>query len=362
MQQFIFEACITFFTALIISLMIIPVLSRYSVWLGLVDKPNYRKVHKSPVPVTGGLAIVIAGSLALLLAKSSLQLLMEYPVLLGSALFIFLVGLWDDRKNIQPVSRLLLQFLCAAAIAGSGIRLTSLYGILGVEQLPLVWQYALTILIITGVANAFNLMDGIDGLAGGLALLNLGVMSVLSFLLNLFPLFVFMVTLMGALLGFLRNNFHPARIFMGDGGSLMLGFIMPVAGILFIEKSSQTGILPVSFVILLVSVMLVIPVFDSLRVYAGRMKRGDSPFSADKTHLHHLFLLFGLNHKWTASIIFGLEIILIILGIFLHKMVPFSLCLLLIVSIFLLVCQVLQLNSGVERWTREIRKMESSGL
>lgn len=360
MSQIIIEAAIVGMCALVIAMMLIPLIVKYSHKLGLMDKPNHRKVHAKPIPVIGGISIVISTGLSLLLSKTALQLLVQFPVLLSGSVLLFIIGVWDDRKNVRPIYRLALQLLCASAIAASGIRLTSMYGLFGMDELTIFWQYAITILIITGVTNAFNLMDGIDGLAGGIAFINLLILATLSWMLNQYEVFILLIAISGALIAFLKNNIHPARIFMGDGGSLMLGFLMSSIGILLIESGKSSSAINISYIVLIVSTILVIPVFDSLRVYAGRIKRGESPFKADKTHLHHLFLILGLNHKRAAFFIYGLEIVILSLGFVLHQFVTISLSIVVIVALFLFVCQLLLLNSGVEKWTKIIRKMENS--
>jgi UDP-GlcNAc:undecaprenyl-phosphate GlcNAc-1-phosphate transferase len=253
-----------------------------------------------------------------------------------------------------------VQGLCAWAVAASGIRLTSLYGMFGFEDLNIYWQYGLTIVIITGVTNAFNLMDGIDGLAGGLALINIIILSVLSILLGQTTLFVMLIAIAGALLGFLKNNINPAKIFMGDGGSLTLGFLMASVGILLIESTRIVHAVNINYVVLLVSTILIIPVFDSLRVYVSRVQRGNSPFKADKTHLHHLFLIFGLKHKWAALYILGLELIILFVGFLLGQFTTVSMSIVAVVLLFLFVCQLLLLNKGVNKWQKVISEMEST--
>jgi UDP-GlcNAc:undecaprenyl-phosphate GlcNAc-1-phosphate transferase len=254
----------------------------------------------------------------------------------------------------------MLQFLCAVALAASGIRLTSLYGMFGIHEINIYWQYILTVMIIAGVTNAFNLMDGIDGLAGGLAFINLIILSIISFVLKQYSIFVLLMALSGAIIAFLKNNINPAKIFMGDGGSLFLGFLMPSVGILLIEKAAIIKTIEVTNVVLLVSAILIVPVFDSLRVYMWRVQRGESPFKADKTHLHHLFLTLGLNHKRTSFFIYGLELIILIVGLFLQKYAGISLGILIIIALFIFITQLLQLNYGVDKWSKVIRKMEST--
>jgi UDP-GlcNAc:undecaprenyl-phosphate/decaprenyl-phosphate GlcNAc-1-phosphate transferase len=359
MKQILLEAGITAAASLVLALMIIPLIIKFSPMLGLVDKPNHRKVHIKPIPVAGGISIVIATSLALILSKSSLQIISQYPVLLSGGLLLFIVGVWDDRNNLPPSYRLLVQVICAAAVAASGIRLTSLYGMFGMNEINIYWQYILTVMIIVGVTNAFNLMDGIDGLAGGLAFINLLILAGLAFVLKQYAIFLLLIVISAAIIAFLKNNISPARIFMGDGGSLLLGFLMSSIGILLIETTKTVNTINVNYVVLTVSAILVVPVFDSLRVYVWRMQRGESPFKADKTHLHHLFLIFGLNHKKAAFFIYALEIVILATGLLLQKYAGISLGILILIVVFISVTQLLQLNYGVDKWTKVIRKMEN---
>lgn len=359
MNQILLEAGISAFVSLVLSFIIIPLLIKLSPVLGLIDKPNIRKVHQKPIPVAGGIAIVIATSLSLLLSKTALRALSTYPMLLTGSLLLFTVGVWDDKKNLPPSYKLFLQVCCALAVAASGVRLTSMYGIFGIDKLDMYMQYVTTTFIIVGVTNAFNLMDGIDGLAGGLAFINLLILASLSFILKEYSVFILLIVLSMAIIAFLKNNISPAKIFMGDGGSLLLGFLMSSIGILLIERAKATNIIETSYVVLIVSAILIIPAFDSLRVYTWRIRRGESPFKADKTHLHHLILLFGLNHKKTSFSIYIMEILIIAIGILLHMCVDFSVGILLLLILFFTATQLLQLNHGVHSWLSEIKKMEA---
>lgn len=360
MKQLLLNSTITGIAALVFSLLLIPVLAKLSRKVGLVDKPGHRKIHANPVPLVGGLAIVISTAIALLFSKSGIQLLASQGVLISACLVLFIIGVWDDRNNLKPIYRLFIQCLCSLAVAASGIRLTSLYGMFGIEDLNIYMQYVLTVVIITGVTNAFNLMDGIDGLAGSLALINVIILAALSFILQQHTVFILLIAIAGALIGFLKNNINPAKIFMGDGGSLTLGFLMASVGILLIESTRTVHTININLVVVLVSTILTIPVFDSLRVYISRIQRGKSPFSADKTHLHHLFLIFGFKHKRAALYIIALEIVILVIAMLLGQFATVSMSIISVVGIFLIVCQLLLLNKGVDKWRKVIKEMEST--
>lgn len=345
--------------ALAASLVIIPVLVRFSHSLGLVDKPDHRKLHKTSVPAVGGIAILAAIIISVLFSGNALAFIRQQPVLIISSVLLMITGVLDDRMNIRPLYRLLIQMGCSFALAASGIRLTSLYGFLGIGEIGLVWQYVLTILVITGATNAFNLIDGIDGLAGGLAIINITVMSVISIQTGNMALLSLLLVIAGGLLGFLKNNISPARVFLGDGGSLMLGFFTSGTSIYLIETANTTGYGDLNSIVVIIAAILAVPVFDSLRVYLWRMSRGESPFKADRTHLHHLFLVFGIDHKKTTLLICLLEIIIVTTGFFFRNIATISLTILLITVLFIAVGYLLQINSEVEKWLVRIRKMET---
>jgi UDP-N-acetylmuramyl pentapeptide phosphotransferase/UDP-N-acetylglucosamine-1-phosphate transferase len=209
----------------------------------------------------------------------------------------------DDLKDLAARYKLVIQAGMASLLAVSGIRITSFGGLFGINELHIIAQYIITVVTIVGITNAFNLIDGIDGLAGGLgfmSLVTLGIFLTISKDLN-YAMIAF--ALAGALLGFLYFNFNPARIFMGDTGSLVLGFVIAVLCVQLMKVNTlyTTPVVPNIYVFTLGIVM--IPVFDTLRVFGTRIWKGRSPFSADKTHIHHLLTNKGYSHGFAARII-----------------------------------------------------------
>jgi UDP-GlcNAc:undecaprenyl-phosphate GlcNAc-1-phosphate transferase len=345
--------------ALLFSLLLIPGIIALSHKLNLVDIPNARKVHKNPISRLGGIAIFFSALAGIVISREGMEAFRMWPVLFSSVGLLFLVGVRDDLKEISAKLRFAIQICLAVSLASAGIRLTSLYGMIGIHELGIFWQYAITVRIIVGATNAFNLIDGVDGLAGGLALIGLLVLAGLSFQLRLYPLVILLVAFAGALVGFLKNNISPAKIFMGDGGSLVLGFLMSSVGILLIEKANAAPqlLLP-SKAAILVTAILVIPVFDTWRVFASRTRKGISPFKADKTHIHHLFLIAGLNHRKTSLSLYCFEILLILLALFLSNSTGVSIVILLMVAMFHGMTVILRINQEMEKWLAIIKKME----
>ena len=345
--------------ALLFSLLLIPGVIALSRKFNLMDRPNARKVHEKPVSRLGGVAIFFSALAGIVVSRQGMEAFTTWPVVFSSTGLLFLGGIWDDIKQISARLRFVIQIVLAIALASTGIRLTSLYGIAGIHELGIFWQYLITVLLIVGATNAFNLIDGVDGLAGGLAFIGLLVLAGLAYRLQLYPLLILLLAFAGSLLGFLRNNSSPAKIFMGDGGSLVLGFLMSSVGILLIEKAKTTPVLiQPSKTAILVTAILVIPVFDTWRVFASRIRKGISPFKADKTHIHHLFLIAGLDHRKTSISLYCFELLLILLALFLSNSTGVSIVIFLMVALFHSITVVLRINQEMEKWLAVIRKME----
>lgn len=209
----------------------------------------------------------------------------------------------DDLKDLAARYKLVIEAGLASLLAVAGIRITSFGGLFGVNELHIVAQYIITVVTIVGITNAFNLIDGIDGLAGGLGFMSLVTLALFLTISKDLNYAMIAFALAGALLGFLYFNFNPARIFMGDTGSLVLGFIIAV---LCVQLMKVNAVLPVPVVpniYVFTLGIVMIPVFDTLRVFGVRIWKGRSPFSADKTHIHHLITNKGFTHTLAARII-----------------------------------------------------------
>src|ERR1700722_6900617 len=206
--------------SLVFSLLSIPFLIALSMKYNLVDKPNIRKVHQNAIPRLGGIAIFFSAFTGIVISRIGLDAIRFWPVLFSSLTLVFLLGVWDDLTALNAKLKFIIQICLAISMASTGIRLSSLYGIVGIHELNGAWQYIVTILLIVGATNAFNLIDGVDGLAAGLGLIGMLVLGTLAWRLRLYPLVIVLAACVGALLGFLNNNTSPAKIFMGHGVSL----------------------------------------------------------------------------------------------------------------------------------------------
>jgi len=293
---------LTYVMAFVLTLIFIPPVIFMVKRFKLFDRPNARKEHLVPTPTFGGISI-FAGMMVSLLFWFKFY---NHPSIITfflSMILLFGVGIMDDLKDLAARYKLVIEAGVASLLAVSGIRITSFGGLFGINELHITAQYIITVVTIVGITNAFNLIDGIDGLAGGLgfmSLVTLGIFLTISKDLN-YAMIAF--ALAGALLGFLYFNFNPARIFMGDTGSLMLGFVIAVLCVQLMKVNAihPTPVVPNIYVFTLGIVM--IPVFDTLRVFGTRIWKGRSPFSADKTHIHHLITNKGFTHAFAARII-----------------------------------------------------------
>jgi len=290
-----------FLSSLLAVLVVIPPIILVTQKSRMLDEPlESRKVHKLNVPNSGGIGIFI-GFLFSCLVFISFDLLPQANVLMAAAMIVFIMGLKDDIDSLAPYKKFVAQFVAAVMVCVfADIRIPSLYGFLGVFELSHNVSIGLTLFAFVGIVNAFNLIDGIDGLAASLGILISLLFTFLYFEIGQLGYAYLSIALTGALIGFLRFNITPARIFMGDSGSLLLGFIIAIIAIRItdIELMDQLklGPLQITSGVALVLSILVIPVFDTLRVFSIRIYNRKSPFAADSNHLHHRLLFLGLSH------------------------------------------------------------------
>ncbi|PTR01294.1 UDP-N-acetylmuramyl pentapeptide phosphotransferase/UDP-N-acetylglucosamine-1-phosphate transferase [Mucilaginibacter yixingensis] len=285
------------------------------------DLGHFRKQHDQGIPRLGGLAIFASFIITLLLFCITGQQL-PLNCMLAACTVLFAMGLKDDLSGVNPSTKLLVQVVVSAILVIPGnIRLTSLYGVLGVFQLDYVYSVVFTILTIILLINAFNLIDGIDGLAATAGIIANLTFAILFVRIHQYELAGICLAMVGALLGFLRYNITPAKIFMGDTGSLMVGMVSVVMAIKFIEvnRTVDVALSHIYSVPALAVAILIVPIFDTLRVFTLRIMYGGSPFAADRNHVHHRILLLGFNHIQATLILATVNIISIALALLLTK-------------------------------------------
>lgn len=282
------------------------------------DLGHFRKQHDHGIPRLGGVAIFVSFIITLLLfCVTGQQLPLNY--LLASCVILFAVGLKDDLSGVNPSTKFFMQFVVSTILVIPGnIRLTSMYGVLGIYTMPYIPSVCFTILTIMLIVNAFNLIDGIDGLAASTGVIANSAFATLFIYIHQYELASVCLAMVGSLLGFLRYNLTPAKIFMGDTGSLLLGLVSVVMAIKFIEVgNSFDNSLPHIYSIPALTIAILIgPIFDTFRVFSIRILQKKSPFHADRNHIHHRILRLGFNHLQTTMILGVVNVICIALALY----------------------------------------------
>ncbi|MEM6299050.1 MAG: MraY family glycosyltransferase [Bacteroidota bacterium] len=285
---------------------VIKIANRYD----LQDVPDERKVHTEKIPRFGGIAM-FAGFILTILVSALSELRPEIQYFLGGVVIIALIGIRDDLAPLEARWKFLGQIAAAIMVVQfSGLTIGSLNGLLGVYELPLYVDYPLTIFFIVGITNSINLIDGINGLAGSVSLVILSTLGLWFSFAGYGVLTMLCFSMVGTIIAFLRFNYTPAQIFMGDTGSLMLGFTISAILLFFFRENSAVAAIPSKEILHFPSAastvlaVLLYPIFDTYRVFAIRIYAGRSPFSPDKNHIHHVLLRIGLSHtKATRSIV-----------------------------------------------------------
>jgi UDP-N-acetylmuramyl pentapeptide phosphotransferase/UDP-N-acetylglucosamine-1-phosphate transferase len=321
---------INFLTAFVISYFSVKPIVMLSHVKGLTDMPNERTSHNNPTATLGGIAI-FGGFMFASLLFPPFGTLMEMRYIIAGVLLMFFIGMKDDLFVIAPLSKLGAQIVAAIIIVDfADIRLTSLHGFMGITDINYHCSLYLTIFMVIVIINAFNLIDGIDGLAASIGVVCSFTFGIWFYLSGQFEFAFLTAALAGALVGFLWFNLFGKKnkIFMGDTGSLVLGFLIAVFAIQFnqsnigIEGNYHISASPaVSFSI------LIIPLFDTLRVFIIRIYHRQSPFKADKTHMHHKLLELGFSHVQSTVIIVLVNVLFILIGFSLQKLGIISLML-----------------------------------
>lgn len=287
-----------------------PIVKQIGLKSGYYDPPGGRKVHQRPMVRLGGVSIFLGTLVALLCVwwAGGFGILppnKEYEiwgVTLGGLAF-FLIGLADDLLNLSPFLRLLLQVVAASLAWQAGVQIEFLsIPLIGLVSLPVWISLPVTVIWLVGMTNAINWIDGLDGLAAGVSGIAAVVMLIVCLFMNQPAAALIVAALAGAALGFLRYNFNPAQIFMGDGGAYFMGFTLAGVGVVGLVKSVTT------VAVLLPMLILAVPLLDMSAVILDRLRHGKSPFIADKRHLHHRLLQAGLSHRLTVLFIYALTL------------------------------------------------------
>ena len=305
---------------MLISLMITPIVIAISKKLNIVDKPNFRKVHTQPVSVLGGTVILFSFLIGIWISHPMER---EIKSLIIGAFIMYVVGLIDDICDLKPLLKLLGQVIAASVIVFYGITIDFISFPMGPTIHFGFLSIPITIIWIVAITNAINLIDGLDGLASGVSIIALLTIAFIAILQG--NIFITMIcsVLIGSLLGFLFFNFHPAKIFLGDSGALMIGFIIGFVSLL--------GFKNITFISLFFPIIiLAVPFIDTLFAMIRRVKKGQHIMQADKSHLHHKLLALGYSHRQTVLLIYSIAILFSLSSIILYLSQPLGVVLMFI--------------------------------
>ena len=326
-----------------------PLARRLAVRWGAMDLPDERKIHAQPMPRLGGLA-VFGGFCSpwaffylldnLVTARFHNYEKLILALLLGAAVMLAL-GIYDDLKGANATQKFLVQIITAIGLYFGGFQITTLSNPFG-TPFELGWlSLPASVLWIVAITNAINLLDGIDGLVAGITACIALALAVINILAGNIIVALLTLCLAGACLGFLPHNFSPARIFLGDSGSLFIGIVLACIGILSLFKAAT-----VTF-ILVPLLLFGLPIYDTLSVIYGRLRRRAPLFQADKSHVHHRLLNQGLNHSQAATMLYGVTLLLGAVGVFLSlEQFPYTIV---VVSGFVFLLAVITVRAWLRR-------------
>lgn len=313
----------TLITSFLLTFLTVPLVIRFFRKKKIFDKPGGRKIHKTVTPSMGGISIFF-GAVVALLIWMPFKGLQEFKFLYGAMAIMFVTGLRDDLVPIKPIFKLAAQFLASfMVIFLLDIQLNSFYGLLGINEVPFIISILLTTFVIIVITNSYNLIDGLDGLAGSIGSVAFFFFGIYFFLVGQLYYAMVAMACLGALIAFLNFNWEPSRIFMGDTGALLLGFVLSVLVIKFIDFNHNLADdykFKLQPSVGTAVAIIIMPLFDTLRVFISRAMRGQSPFSPDKTHIHHMIMRFGMNHAQTSLIIVGINLLFIGLALVMRKL------------------------------------------
>ncbi|MDR6515248.1 glycosyltransferase family 4 protein [Chryseobacterium camelliae] len=330
---FLFSFLITYFS--------VPTIIKISKRKNLMDEPGLRSSHLRKIPNLGGIAIFY--SIGICTSIFAYELFDLYKFLFASLIILLYIGVMDDIVVMRAYKKLVAQIVVSALIViGSDIRIRSLFGILGIYELTYFVSVLFSIITFIVLINAFNLIDGIDGLAGGYSVICSALFGISYYRLGEYnyPLVVFSVIIIGAVLAFLYynlSNYRTSKIFMGDTGSMLLGFLLAFTSICFIDIFIDKALPNVpryhlqSAPVVAVAI-LILPIVDTLNVIIVRLVNGKSPFDADKNHIHHKLLRLNLTHRRSSFYIIVYYLFIVTLAYYLRHI---NINLLLLIILFL---------------------------
>lgn len=330
-----------------------PVIIRLFRSIDLLDRPDKRKIHSVSTPSLGGIGICAGILLALLISISFTELATQ-KYFLGGTILIFLLGVRDDLSSLLAQHKLVVQVFAASMVVFfGGIKIEGFNGLFGVESFPWLFDEIFSVFVIVVMTNAFNLIDGIDGLAGSIALIISSFLGWAAFQSGNIIDAAISLSIAGASLGFLIYNWYPSKIFMGDTGSMVFGFMLTTLMINFLTTPSPPSVIvsPVAASLALFS----LPVYDTLRVFLIRFFTGKHPLAPDRNHIHHVLLKLGLNHAQSTICLISYNIFIVSFAVIFQEIG--ELWLMLIMVVFTISIGIVLDRKVMKREARRLAKI-----
>jgi UDP-N-acetylmuramyl pentapeptide phosphotransferase/UDP-N-acetylglucosamine-1-phosphate transferase len=317
--------------SMFITLILVPLWITICRKWNLFDEPDNRKHHASNIPSMGGIAI-FAGIFISFLVFADIHDHDQFRYLFGATVILFFTGFFDDLMTVPMINKLLIQIASSIVVFYGGFRVADLHGVLWIHEIPEWLQLPVTLLLIVAFTNAYNFIDGSDGLAGMLGVVISAGLGMVFLVHGAVDYAVLSLCLTGALIGFLFFNFAPASIFMGDTGSLVIGFILAVCSVEAMSlHATAPGLINIPAFMF---ALLLVPLYDIARVFLVRISNGSSPFMPDRSHLHHVLLRHHFGHRTVSIMIPGLTLLLITLS-FATPLIPLNMFILLCILVVL---------------------------
>ena len=331
------DLMLPFIAAMAISMSVIPMMVRFAPALGMLDAPDPRKVHATPIPRVGGIGIVLGALIPLALWLPADKTLVAY---FAGSLILLMFGVWDDVRELGHYPKFIGQILAVVAVVYYGDVYVKTLPFMGLQPIAPVVGRPFTVFAMVGLINAINHSDGLDGLAGGESLLSFGCIAYLAHAAGGNGLVTIAVATVGGVFGFLRFNSHPARVFMGDGGSQFLGYTLGYLTVLLTQRVN-TALSPA-----LPALILGLPIMDILAVLYLRARHGENLFRATKNHVHHRLLMLGFDHYTAVIVIYSIQALFVISAVFMRYQSDLS-----IIALYLGTCGALFAGLTLaERW------------
>ncbi len=318
----LFQIVFTCIVAALMSINSIPVIIKISRLKNLMAEPGERSSHVRRTPTLGGVAIFASILISYFLWENPDEGHFVH-LSISAIVILFFLGVKDDILILSPKKKMIIQIVASALVIIMGnLRLENLFGIFGIDHIPYLLSVPLTIFVFIALINAINLIDGIDGLAGGIGMIAGGTFGIWFYLNGHYALASLASAMAGSLLGFLRFNYSKtSKIFMGDTGSLLVGFLLTMFAIKFVQLNIVYRFDPnaIFSAPILAIVVLIVPIFDTVRVFMIRLMEKKSPFVGDRNHLHHILIDSGLTHFQASAILWAFSLVSTILFLVISK-------------------------------------------